>query len=265
MFSLLAAALVGVLALGSAAGGLVLAAGILIVQFIFALGAVRVAPVPAAAESSVLALLVGAVTVGWIGWAGIPELSPVAKVLGPTFAIAVVVQLLRADGRGRLHASLSLTVAGCVLAALPAAWVGLRYADGGAYAVGLGLLGVGVAVLFDGWGVSATLRRLLAVLVAGVLAAGMVLLIGNMAAAVPAVSAVVVAAFGAVLAVAAMAGVDRLAEESERSVDAAPTGRGGVGLAAERAVAVSLQPLRLTLPLIVSAPVVYVLGRILVG
>src|SRR5690606_40345501 len=54
VFSLLAAALVGVLALGSAAGGLVLAAGILIVQFIFALGAVRVAPVPAAAESSVL-------------------------------------------------------------------------------------------------------------------------------------------------------------------------------------------------------------------
>lgn len=265
MLSLLAAALVGVLALGSVAGGLVLAAGIVIVQFVFTMGAVRIAPVPAAAPSALLALFVGAIAAGWIGWAGIPELSPVAKVLGPAFALAVVIQLLRTDGRDRLNASLSLTVAACVLAALPAAWVGLRFADSGAYAVGLGLLGVGVVVLFEAWGASATLRRLLAVLIAGGLAAGLVLLLGNMATAVPAVSAVVVAAFGAVLAVAALAGVDRLAGEPVRRPGGSPAAAGGVELAAERAVAVSLQPLRMTLPLIVAAPVVYVLGRILVG
>lgn len=263
MFSLLAAALVGVLALGSAVGGLLLAAGILIVQFVFTMGAVRVAPVPAAEQSAVFALLVGGVAAGWIGWVGIPELSPMAKVLGPAFALAVLLQLLRTDGRPQLNASLALTMTACVLAALPAAWVGLRFADGGAYAVGLGLLGVGVAVLFEGWGVSATLRRLLAVLVAGGLAAGLVVLFENMAAAVPAVSAVVVAAFGAVLAVAALAGVDRLADASPRHAGGA-TG-GGVELAAERAAAVALRPLRMTLPVIVAAPVVYVLGRILVG
>jgi hypothetical protein len=43
----------------------------------------------------------------------------------------------------------------------------------------------------------ATLRRLLAVLVAGGIAAGLVLLIGDLAAVVPAVGAVVIAAFGA--------------------------------------------------------------------
>jgi hypothetical protein len=265
VFSLLAAALVGVLALASAAGGLPLAAGIVIVQFVFTMGAVRIAPIPAAAQSGVLALLVGAVTAGWIGWAGIPELAPVAKVLGPAFAVAILLQLMRTDGRARVNASLALAVTACVLAALPAAWVGLRYADSGAYAVGLGLLGVGVAVLFEGWGASATLRRLLSVLVAGGLAAGLVLLFERMATAVPAVSAVVVAAFGAVLAVAALAGVDRLATEPVRHAGAAPATAGGVELVAERAVAVSSQPLRITLPLVAAAPVVYVLGRILVG
>lgn len=264
MSSLLAAALVGALAVASAVGGPPLAAGVLIVQAVFTMGVVRLAPVPASGRSAWLALLVGAVVVGWIAWDGIPELSPLAKVLGPAFVVAVLVQMSRQDGRNRLNASLSLAVAACVLTALPAAWVGLRFADGGAYAVGFGLLGVGVAVLAEALGAAVTVRRLLAVLVAGVVAAGLVVALGDMAAEVPAVSAVVIAAFGALLAVAALVAVDRINVDPVRT-NGQPLAVGGSELTAERAVAASQVPLRLTLPIIAAAPVVYVLGRILVG
>lgn len=263
MSSLLAAALVGALAVASAVGGPPLAAGVLIVQAVFTMGVVRLAPVPASGRSAWLALLVGAVVVGWIAWDGTPELSPLAKVLGPAFVVAVLVQMSRQDGRNRLNASLSLAVAACVLTALPAAWVGLRFADGGAYAVGFGLLGVGVAVLAEALG-AAVVRRLLAVLVAGVVAAGLVVALGDMAAEVPAVSAVVIAAFGALLAVAALVAVDRINVDPVRT-NGQPLAVGGSELTAERAVAASQVPLRLTLPIIAAAPVVYVLGRILVG
>lgn len=267
MSSLLAAGLVGMLAIASAAGGQLLAAGVLIVQLVFTMGAIRLAPVPAANPAAWLSLAVGAAAAGWVAVAGIPELSPLAKVLGLAFLLAIVLQLARGDGRSRLNSSLSLTVAGCVLAALPAAWVGLRFTDGGAYAVGLGLLGVGAAVLAEMLGTSATLRRLLAVLVSGAAAVGLVVLVADLAAAVPAVSAVVMAVFGAVLAVAALAGVDRLASEPLRSTgDDQPQATAATSdLMAERAVAASLAPLRATLPIITAAPVVYVLGRILVG
>lgn len=265
MSSLLAAGLVGVLALASAAGGQLLAAGILIVQFVFTMGSVRLAPVPEAGRSAWLALVVGAAAAGWVAVAGIPELSPLAKVLGPAFLLAIVIQLSRGDGRSRLNSSLSLTIAGCVLAALPAAWIGLRFADGGAYAVGLGLLGVGAAVLAEMLGTSVTLRRLLGVLMAGVAAVGLVVLIEDLAAEVPPVSAVVMAVFGAVLAVAALAGVDRLVGEPMPNTGDQSQAVANADVIAKRAVTASVAPLRATLPIITAAPVVYVLGRILVG
>jgi hypothetical protein len=263
--SLLAVGLVAMLAVASAAGGRLLAAGILIVQLIFTLGAVRLAPVPASGRAAWLALAAGAAAGGWMAVAQIPELSPLAKVLGPVFLLTVLIQLARRDGRGEFNASLSLAVTACVLAVLSAAWVGLRFADGGEFAVALGLVGVGVAVLAEPMRVSATLRRLLAVLVAGGIAAGLVLLIGDLAAVVPAVGAVVIAAFGAVLAVVALAGVDRLADDPVRRNGGQSRPATSPELTAERGVASYLVPLRATLPIIAAGPVVYVLGRILVG
>lgn len=256
MSSLLAAGLIGVLAVGSAAGGMFLAGGVLITQVVFVMGAVRLAPVPAANSAAWLALLVGAGATGWTAWAGLPGLAPVAIVLGPALVLAIVLQLVRRDGRPQLTASLTLTVAACVLAALPVAWVGLRYADGGSHAVALGLLGAGIAVLVDALGVSPMLRRLLAVLAAAALAAGLVMWLETFSD-VPPVSAVAVAAFGAVMAIVALGVVDVLADESRR--------RQGQSVAAgARDVAVAVTPLRVAMPIVVAAPVVYVLGRILV-
>ncbi len=256
MSSLLAAGLIGVLAVGSAAGGMFLAGGVLIAQVVFVMGAVRLAPVPAANSAAWLALLVGVGATGWTAWAGLPGLAPVAIVLGPALVLAIVLQLFRRDGRPQLTASLTLTVAACVLAVLPVAWVGLRYAEGGSHAVALGLLGAGIAVLADALGVSPMLRRLLAVLVAAALAAGLVMWLGTFSD-VPPVSAVTVAAFGAVMAIVALAVVDVLAYESRRR-------QGQLVAARARDVAVAVTPLRVVMPIVVAAPVVYVLGRILV-
>lgn len=255
MSSLLAAGLIAVLAVGSAAGGMFLAGGVLIAQVIFLMGAVRLAPVPAANAAAWLALVVGVGATGWTAWAELPGLAPVAALLGPALVLAVVIQLFRRDGRPQLTASLTLTVAACVLAVLPVAWIGLRYAEGGGHAVALGLLGAGVAVLADALRVSAMLRRLLAVLVAAAGATGLVMGLEGFAS-VPAVSAVAVAAFGAVMAIVALAVVDILADESYHKQSEV------VGEQAHMAIAVT--PLRIAMPIVIAAPVVYVLGRILV-
>lgn len=257
MSSLLAAGLIGVLAVASAAGGEFLAGGVLIAQVVFVMGAVRVAPVPAANSAAWLALVVGGGATGWTAWAGLPGLAPVAIVLGPALVLAIVIQLLRRDGRPRLTASLTLTVAACVLVVLPAAWVGLRYADGGSHAVALGLLGAGIAVLADALGVSAMVRRLLGVLIAAAAAAALAVWIETFSA-VPAVSAVAIAAFGAVMAIVALAAVDVLGAESRRRQERQ------LEVGQNRDVAVAVTPLRVVLPVVVAAPVVYVLGRILV-
>ncbi|MGH8774993.1 MAG: hypothetical protein ACRDWI_07400 [Jiangellaceae bacterium] len=247
MSPLLTAALVAVLAVASAAGRPLLAAGVVVVQLVFALGGVRLSAVPAAAAAGWLAAVVGVSGSVWTALDDTTAMRPVAALLGPALVAAVVVQLGRRDGRPGLTVSLTMTVAACTLAALPVAWVALRAADGGAYAVALGLLGVGVVSVAEGLRGSPAVRRGLAVLVAGALAAGLVLLVGDVAAEVPAVGALVVAVFGALIAVTALAAVDRMAGEA------------GGGAAA------ALDPLRVTLPIVAAAPVSYVLGRILVG
>ena len=123
---------------------------------------------------------------------------------------------------------------------------GIGAAEGGVYAVGLGLLGVGAVGLAEGLPLSVTVRRALAVLGAGGLAAGLVLVIDDVAAAVPAVGAVVVASFTALTAVTALAAVDRIGQEAGTH-DSVPV------------------PLRVSMPIVTTAPVAYVLGRILVG
>jgi hypothetical protein len=242
-----ASGFIAALALASVAGRTVLAAGVVVVQFVFALGGVRRASVPATRLAGWLALTVGVAGSVWTAFADTVDLKPVASLLGPALVVAVVVQLARRDGRAYLTESLTLAVGACALAVLPVAWIALRGADGGEYAVGLGLLGVGVVAVAEAIPLSPAVRRMLAVLVATALAAGLVSLIDDMAEAVPAVGAVVVTAFGALAATSALAAVDRLGVE--------------VG---DRDGAM-LVPLYVALPIVAAAPVVYVLGRILVG
>ena len=242
-----ASGFIAALALASAAGRTVLAAAVVVVQFVFALGGVRRATVPAARAAGWLALTVGVVGSVWTAFADTANLRPVASLLGPALVVAVVVQLTRRASREYLTESLTLSVGASALAALPVAWIALRSADGGAYAVGLGLLGVGVVAVAEAIPLSPAARRMLAVLVAAGLAAGLVFLIDDIAVAVPAVGAVVVTAFGALTAASALAAVDRLGVELDD--------RDGA----------MLVPLYVALPIVAAAPVVYVLGRILVG
>src|SRR4029453_14197626 len=83
----------------------------------------------------------------------------------------------------------------------------------GGHAVWLGLLGVGVVGLAEQLPGPVAARRLVAVLLAGAFASGLMLVAAGVAAAGPAVGGVVVAAFAAVTAVAAVAAVDRVAAE----------------------------------------------------
>jgi chromate transport protein ChrA len=100
-------------------------------------------------------------------------------------------------------------------------------------------------------------RRLLGVLIAAAAAAALAVWIETFSA-VPAVSAVAIAAFGAVMAIVALAAVDVLGAESRRRQERQ------LDVGQNRDVAVAVTPLRVVLPIVVAAPVVYVLGRILV-
>ncbi|HJU98590.1 MAG TPA: hypothetical protein VJ644_11495 [Jiangellaceae bacterium] len=242
----MSAGLVAVLAVAAVVAGPLLAAAVIIVQVLFTLGGVRPSGAHEARSAAWLALVVAVAGTVWTVYEGTSGMRPVAVLLGPALLGAVAIQLLRHDGRPGLTGSLTLTVAACTLAALPVAWVALRETDGGVYAVGLGLLGVGTVALAEGVPLPIAVRRALAVLAAGGLAAGLVLLVGPVAAEVPAVGAVVVASFAALTAVTALAAVDRIGVEAE-------TGN------------TALAPVRISLPIVATAPVAYVVGRILVG
>jgi hypothetical protein len=244
--SVLAAALVAVLALAAAVGRPLLGAGVAVVQVVFTLGGVRPAPVPAARAGAWLALVV---SVGGSVWMAVVDLNgvwPVAVLLALAFVAAITIQLSRHNGRPDVTMSLSMTVTACALALLPVAWLALRMAESGTLAVLLGLLGVGVAGLAELLPMPAAARRSIAILLAGAVAAGLMIVAGGVAAE-PAVTGMIVTAFAAVSAVLAIAAVDRVAAEAGDST------------------VIVLTPLRVTLPLVAAAPVSYVLARILLG
>ncbi|WP_199521210.1 hypothetical protein, partial [Jiangella anatolica] len=172
-----------------------------------------------------------------------------------------------------LTSSLALSVTACVLAVLPVAWLALRESVDGEYPVGLALLGVGAVGLAESLPVSRAVRRLIGVLLAALGAGALVLTTDWVGEAVPAVSAVVVATFAALLAAVAFAAVDRLADEfSPRSEPVAvrvggdpAAGTGAAEVAAPPRGAAAFLPLRVSLPFIAAAPVAYVLGRIFVS
>ncbi len=286
--SLATAALAAVVALASAAGGAVFAGAVALVQVLFTLGSVRSVPVPSARPAAWLALAAGVGALTWVYLEESPGLTPPVAVLGPTLVVAIVIQLVRRDGRPRLTASLSLVVAACVLAMLPVLWVALRAAADGYHSVGLALLGVGLLSLTEAVPISRAVRRVLGVLVAVVGGAGVVMFVDSVGSAVPAVGGVVVTAFAGVMAATAFAMVDRIADDSEalRSRAAASARAGGRGARSRRGRRgdvtgpipadhpvdgddvgsdAALVPLRVTMPFIAAAPTAYVLGRIFIG
>lgn len=282
--SVASAALAGVLALASASGSMLLAGGVALVLLIFTLGAVRSAPVTSVRPMAWLALVAGLVALAWTQLADTPDLTPMVAVLGPVLVAAVVVELLRRDGRAHLTVSLSVAVSACVLAVLPVAWVALRAAPEGASSVGLAMLGVGLVSLAEALPLSRATCRVLGVAITSIAAAALVILVDGFGQEVPAVSAVVVAAFAGLMAAVSMAVVDRMEAElppveaqavpvpGDSDADRLGDGRRvGVEATATAAYAnrsdgaAALVPLRITLPFIAAAPAVYVLGRILVG
>lgn len=288
--SLAAAALAGVLALASSAGPALVAAAVVLVQVVLALGGMRALGVPAVRASAWVAVLAGIVAAAWTYQSDHPGLTPLLGVLGPALVVAIVLQLLRRDDRHDLTVALAVSLTVVALTALPVLWLALRLAPEGEHSVGLALLGVGVVCLGEALPVSRAVRRFLGVIAAAAGAAGVVTLVDGFSDVVPAVSAVVVATFAGVLAAVAFAVVDRLAEESTddevrsavtvpddttpaATVAGVPRGAlealaaGGAERGADgRGIpAAALLPLRVAMPFVAAAPAAYVLGRIFVG
>ncbi|NDL58410.1 hypothetical protein [Phytoactinopolyspora mesophila] len=290
-YSFIAALLAGVLTLASASSTALMAGGIALIQVVFAMGVVRASNMRSARPAAWLALAGGLGTLIWVEFNGTPELAPMAVVLGPTVLVAFVVQLLRRDGRPGLNSALALVVTSCVLATLPVAWLALRLTPDGTAVVALALLGVAAAALAEVLPISRAIRRVLGVLLASIAAAVLVVVVGPVGDAVPAVSAVVISAFAGVMAAVTSAIADRLAGEvsageapalvsvpEEVTVPDLASAQGGEASSIDveaperatvepRAVAALsvIVPLRVAGPFVAAAPTAYVLGRLLVG
>lgn len=165
--------LAGALGLAAAAGTVPLAGGLLVVQALLASRSMAARPLPTQRRSVVLCLLAAAAaTVGVLLTGGERGGGPVAAVLGLAIVFALVLQLLRRDGRPALLASLTLSLTVAALCVLPVLWLATRQASGGRAGTTLGLLGVAVAALTEALPLNRALRRVLAPLVAAVLGAG---------------------------------------------------------------------------------------------
>lgn len=248
-----AAGLAGVLLLASLIGELTLAVAVIAAQAILLAALAKSVRVPAAREAVVLAMLAGATASLIVAYrADGSALGLVAPVLGLGFLGAIALQLARRHGRNELTASLTFAVTALVLAVLLTPWVALRAAPNGAVAVAIGLAGVGVAALAETPPGSRPMWRLVGVIAAAGLGAGLGSLRGVNDVARP-VNIVVLAALSALLAAAASAVVDRVeAEAAAASPGSEPAGP-------------SVLSLRATLPAAFAAPAAYVFGRLLIG
>lgn len=169
--------------------------------------------------------------------AGDRPLSGVPAVLALSVLAALVHQLLRRDGRGRLVYSLAATVTLAALAVLASSYLAAEAADGGAALVAVAALPAGAVVA------ASVLRRRMALSrwldLAAVAAVALLALVVPLVSDLEAVPAVVVAASTGLVAWVAGFVVSRSAEP-------------------DPALAAGL-------PLALAGPVAYVLGRLLVG
>lgn len=273
--SLATAALAGVLALAAAADFALLAGGLAIVILIFALGALRSAKLVGDRPIAWLAAAAGLVSLAWTFIDESAEVVPVVSVLGPTLVAAIVIQLVRRDGRPGLTSALSASVAATALVVLPVLWLAMRAVDDvGAYTVELGLLGVGFTAVLEAVPISRAVRRVVGVVLAAAIASALGFVVSDIGDEVPPVSAMAVAAFAGLMTAVAFAVVDRIADEvpsrpqqvrvtvPDDGVERAPDTSTQTGSAAS--VQPALTSLRISLPFIAAAPAIYVLGRLLI-
>lgn len=248
-------AAVGIVALLALAGGpVVLAATLFVAQLALLLSWYGLLGVPGAAGGIVVtALAVATIDALLAGRDTEPALAPVAWVLGPLVVVAIVVQLVRRDGRTDVVASLMSTLSAAVLASGGALLVPAAGDLHGAARVAAGLAG---ALLAGAVGAlpqvraratafgrfpEGRVRQLLGALGAALLgaAAGMV------------VAAVTALDIGPGGAIGAGAGVAALV--ARRFVAAGPGAAPGAKTIAGA-----------TLPLLLAGPPVYALGALLV-
>lgn len=265
--ALLAAGLTGLLVLASAVGSWVLLGGVVLTMAVLLTGAVQAVRVPVAEPAAALALVAGALAaVLAVIDDDAPDLGVLAPVIGLGLLGGLGLELARRRGRDQLTASLTFTVTALVLAGLLVTWVVLRAAPHGAVSVGIALAGVGVVALAEALPGSRPIWRLVGIIAA----AGVGAVLASMQVvkdAAPPVNVMVLAALTALLATAAGAVVDRM----ELEAVATPGRRARRGQS--RPVVRRSRPapidgslaLRVALPLAMSAPAAYVLGRVLVG
>lgn len=237
--ALLTAVTAGLVALGAVAGRLPLAAAVVFIQAILAVGWYRLAPVPARRGSLGLTLAAAtAADVTLLAQGGAITVTPLATVLGFTLVATLIHEVLRRDGHAYVTASVAATTTGCTLVVLAATLLAERAAPGGRAVLVTGMAAIAAAAVVGAIPMPPPLSVIAGTL-AG-LAAGAEL--GRMLDDL---------GFGRGLAMGAVAGL--LAATAGYVVAAARSSRRAVLSAA------------VLLPIAFAAPSTYVLGRILVG
>lgn len=262
----------GVLGLAALAGPLVLAAGVFAAQLVLVWAWVRpveppVRPVATGlAAACCLAADVVAVVVDG------PPFAPIAGVLGVTFVVGLLTQLLRRHGRPGATIALAASVSAAVLATGAVALVALRDAGPGTGPVATALAAAALPVLA---GALAAVVSTAAVAVAGALVVAAA--VGVLATAGPGLDAALfglgvgaAALVGAGAARAASAPADWSADRSaDRPADRVPEAPGERRPGPSRGAAVGspsglMRPaLAAVLPIAVAAPAAYPLARLL--
>lgn len=127
---LLAAGACGLLVLAAYAGTAVLALAAIGLQTLLAYGLTGARDLPSPARSCALIALAGALAVVALRYAepdpAGPTITPVVWVLGPAVVVALLLQLVRRDGRERLVELIATTVSGVALAGMLALLVPLE-------------------------------------------------------------------------------------------------------------------------------------------
>ncbi len=260
MPALVGVGLAGALGLAAAAGTVVLAGGLLVVQALLASRTMIAQPWPTQGRSLLLCMFAAGAGTAAVLLAGADDAAgSVAAVLGLAVVLALVLQLLRRDGRPALLASVTLSLTMVTLCVLPVLWLAAAQASGGRAGTVLGLLGVAVAGLTESIALIRSLRWGLAPLVAaGLGGAGWAMSTAGATADgwLAGVAAGALAGTAAVLALTGYAAAEAVFER--------PAGaRWGAGSRQERVIAVLSPASGAALAVALAAPSTYLLTSML--
>ncbi len=264
--ALLAAALGAMLALASVAGHTPLLVGVVLAQGLLLYGWYTVVDVPGRLLGCVLAGGAGlAADVAMRARGDDPSLGPLAGVLGLAAVGAIVHQLARTDGRTRVTASISATLALAALVVLGACLVAERGASHGQTVTVVAVLAAAAATVVAAlpWSESVPTAGVeVGAVGAGTLAGA---LAGAAAGDLRGTHVVLIALAGALLAVVARRAATYAAyDAAQGEATPAPSTR-RVATRDARRQGEAVLVLGSALPVVLVAPVAYVLGRLLVG